>query len=189
MSLIAKLRDRANDYLLGISAAGIVPMDQPGHVYYAAMPHRHVRAVLDLLDLTIDDVFCDIGCGKGRVLALTALHHPPRRLIGIEYDTALIAIARLNLEQWRKIRLWHTGAEDFDYADVTVAYAFNPFEPALLDACLGQIRRTRGPKPFRMVYLAENDGHREVFDDHLWLTRSRHVHIGPTLVSLYTSVG
>jgi hypothetical protein len=121
MSLIAKLRDRANDYLLGISAAGIVPMDQPGHVYYAAMPHRHVRAVLDLLDLTIDDVFCDIGCGKGRVLALTALHRPPRRLIGI--------------------------------------------------------------------YLAENDGHREVFDDHLWLTRSRHVHIGPTLVSLYTSVG
>jgi SAM-dependent methyltransferase len=48
---------------------------------------------LDMLQLTPDDVFVDLGCGDGRVVA-AALRRGVRRGIGIELDAELAGSAR-----------------------------------------------------------------------------------------------
>ncbi|MET0050513.1 MAG: class I SAM-dependent methyltransferase, partial [Candidatus Thiodiazotropha sp.] len=83
--------------------------------------------------LRSDDVFLDIGSGKGRVVLLAATY-PVRRVIGVELSSVLHEIAQSNLaraEKWlacRDVQLVCDDAASYQIPDdVTVVYLFNPF--------------------------------------------------------------
>jgi len=64
----------------------------------------------------------DYGCGKGRVVALAAMH-PFGRVIGVELNHELIAIARNNLgriepkAQCKRVELFQSDATEFKVPD------------------------------------------------------------------------
>jgi SAM-dependent methyltransferase len=89
--------------------------------------------------LRSDDVFLDIGSGKGRVVILSATY-PVKRVIGVELSSVLHEIAQHNLSRVEKylacrdVQLVCSDATQFQIPDdVTVIYLFNPFvgEPFL----------------------------------------------------------
>jgi Histone methylation protein DOT1 len=82
MHLFSKIVNTVEDYRLGIRAGGTAQTNKPGAVYYASISHKLTREVLDRLELSADDEFVDIGCGKGRVLAISATY-PVGTIIGV----------------------------------------------------------------------------------------------------------
>jgi SAM-dependent methyltransferase len=80
-----------------------------------------------------DDVFLDIGSGKGRVVVLSATY-PVRRVIGVELSPVLHEIAQGNVTRvenhlaCQDVQLVCGDATQFQIPDdVTVIYLFNPF--------------------------------------------------------------
>src|SRR5215218_10190886 len=57
-------------------------------------------ALFGRLEVSRDDVFVDLGCGKGRVLYMAA-RRPFKRVIGIEWSERFSRIARVNLDRNR----------------------------------------------------------------------------------------
>ncbi|MBH5401881.1 class I SAM-dependent methyltransferase [Bradyrhizobium sp. CNPSo 4010] len=178
MHFLSKITDAVEDFRLGIRAGGIATTNKPGAVYYATIRHNLIREVLDRLRLSMDDDFIDIGCGKGRVLAIAATY-PVGSILGIEYEPALVDIAKLNVSRQAhpRIGVWQGAAEDFDYSKATVAYAFNPVEPDVLDLILAKIDRDRINVPFgmrrsfRLAFVMESPAQRAIFASHSWLER------------------
>ena len=60
---------------------------------FVPTPAIVTEMALDMLQLTSDDVFVDLGCGDGRVVA-AALRRGVRRSVGVELDATLVESAR-----------------------------------------------------------------------------------------------
>jgi SAM-dependent methyltransferase len=119
-----------------------------------------LRRALRADDVAEDDVFLDLGSGKGRVV-LQAARYPFRRVIGVELSPQLTEVAARNLTMVRsRVRAGHVElvtADAVDYEvpdDVTVVYIYNAFRGPVFDAAIGQILASvdRAPRHVRLIY-------------------------------------
>jgi SAM-dependent methyltransferase len=141
-------------------------------VYYATIDYSLIHEVINRLSLKPDDIFVDVGCGKGRVLCLAARHRC-RKVIGIEYSDEFCDEARANANRMRgrrtPILVLSEIAEDFDYSYATVLYFFNPFGAPTLNLVLEKIRTDTSGRPIRMAFVNVTAAQAEVFAKHVWL--------------------
>lgn len=105
--------------------------------------HYHAFESFDAhVPVTPDEVFYDLGCGKGRVLCHFA-RKPIRKAIGVEYDEPLVRIAETNLETLAGKRAESSvvlgDAAAQDYSDATLVFMFNPFGPDTMRGVLNKL--------------------------------------------------
>jgi hypothetical protein len=107
---------------------------------------KAIRALGDVKELG----FCDVGCGKGRVLFVAA-GHPFRRILGIELFPSLAAVGEQNLARRRSvsenrpIEIVCADATEFAYpAEPMVYYFFNPFPAAIFARVVARLESCRG---------------------------------------------
>jgi SAM-dependent methyltransferase len=150
-----------------------------------------IRALGPVHNLT----FCDIGCGKGRVLFVAA-EHPFRRIIGLELFPKLCAVAQQNAALWhaaggqKPVTIICTDATAFEYpAEPTVYYFFNPFPGSIFEKVLDQIEtccqghrtlliivhpvtdaytRVLRTRPYRLVRTLDCSFSRSLIYEHRW---------------------
>ncbi len=106
-------------------------------------------------------VFIDLGCGKGRALLL-ASEYPFKRIIGVEFASELVRLARENLLRYRNTRqvcrdleVIEADAATYSFPDdPLVIYLFNPFGPEVLAPVVEAVRRAlhRQPRPVTILY-------------------------------------
>lgn len=123
-----------------------------------ALFHRIMR----LVALPPGSVFVDVGCGMGRAL-LMAASYDFKRIVGIEFSPALCAIARRNVEIFRRrtgvatpIEIIEADVAEYDIRnDQNVFYMFNPFDDVVMESLLDRIEqsRARTPRVIWLVYL------------------------------------
>lgn len=164
------------EFRLGIRTRGIVDVTHPDAYHYATMFYSTIRKVLDRLSLTPDDTFVDIGCGKGRVVCLAALHNV-KRVIGVELSADFCTVAEANSRALRgrraEIEIHNISAQNFDYSGGTVLFLFNPFGAGTLDDVLQKISSEVTDKSrLRIAYA--NPAHDDVFARHAWLDQYEH---------------
>ncbi|MGR3660045.1 MAG: class I SAM-dependent methyltransferase [Paracoccaceae bacterium] len=142
---------------------------------YEATPYLVLNEILRTLKLGRDDVFIDLGCGKGRVLCM-ASRTGAGRVIGVEQDPDFLDVARENLDampgKHAKVELFEGLAQDFDFSDATVVFLFNPFGAKTLEQVLDLLAASlkENPRPLRIVYV--NPVHEAVLHQTPWLTNS-----------------
>src|SRR6266850_6642999 len=161
---------------LGISTRGIVdPLPAVTVNYnYMTLSYRDNIRILKTINLTRDDIFVDIGCGKGRMLCCSALSDV-REAIGVEQSPELCAIARSNAARLRgrraPITIIQARAQEFDYRKGTVFYLYNPFDQSVLGQVLEKLRSSldEARRPVRIVY-AHLD-HEECLEACPWLEK------------------
>lgn len=161
------------EWLLGVDTAGRIRLEEldvagPGRENYSPVSWPTLRRALPRGELGPDDVFLDLGAGKGRML-LIAGRHPIRRAIGVEISPELSRIARTNLRRAAsKLRCPRVDVVTADAAsyrvpdDVTVVHMFNPFSDAVFDAAVDRVLESidRCPRAIRLVYTnPREDGH------------------------------
>ncbi|MEO5873726.1 MAG: class I SAM-dependent methyltransferase [Streptosporangiaceae bacterium] len=157
---------------LGIRTRGVVAVHHPDANHYATLNYRAVGRIIRALDLQPDDVFVDVGSGKGRVLALAARHRV-RQVIGIDLSAELCAEARANAARLRggrtPISVYECSAADFDYTGATVFTLFDPFGAETLQKVLDRIHAGTGGRGLRIAY--GNPTKDEIFASRPWLER------------------
>jgi SAM-dependent methyltransferase len=153
-----RIVDRFRERRLGIDTGGHVEVNRPDANRYSTFAYSSILKILGNMHLRPDDVFIDIGCGKGRVVCCAATLSL-RKVMGIDIDEGLCETARLNAARARgrasPIEIIHSGAQDFDYRDCTAFFLFNSFGAATLKMVLDSIEQSlRGnPRSIRFAYV------------------------------------
>lgn len=111
--------------------------------------------------------FVDLGSGKGRAL-LMAAEYPFQRILGVEVQPELHAIAEENLCKLRQARpalslcsLLQDAREFIWPPAPLIVYMFNPFPDYVLAAVLNNIKESlaRHPRPLYLIYNAPFEQH------------------------------
>jgi len=141
---------------------------------YQAAPYYVLEKIAGYLKLKPEDVFVDLGCGKGRVVFFFS-RQKLKKVIGIELDKELIDIARENLNNFRlnktPIELIHRDAVKLKIPEGSIFFLFNPFGAQTLQAVINNIKETllENPRAIRVVYYSP--AHRNILDNQDWLVR------------------
>jgi predicted RNA methylase len=56
-----------------------------------------IRAMLELAQVSSDDVVMDLGCGDGRILIMAVQEYGARRAVGYEFETHIFTLAEHNV--------------------------------------------------------------------------------------------
>lgn len=160
---IAAAERRFDRRLGGIDTAGCVPGEElnipDATVYHACAP----RIVARLLDEVADPgawTFVDIGAGKGRAVLLAA-RMPFIRVIGIELNPELLAIAQRNLRVVRgeaacraPVEMVLADAAAYEWPSTPcVFFLYRPFVGEAAERVIGSIVRSFHAHPRRMLIL------------------------------------
>lgn len=133
-----------------------------GNYRYQPTPYGRLERVMQFLRPMDQDVFVDLGCGKGRAVFVAA-KHPFKKVIGVEADKEIYDIAVQNTENFKKkfktltpVELFHVDAADFDPRASTVFFMFNPFGPDVMEKVLANIKNSllSNPRRVRIAYYA-----------------------------------
>jgi SAM-dependent methyltransferase len=107
------------------------------------------------------DVFLDIGCGKGRAMAVAA-YHGFKKITGIDISEKFCAETRKNLEPLRELFpgvSFHVLLQDAFYyeipTDVSVIFIFNPFDEVIMSGVVKNILESqeKNPRPLWIIYI------------------------------------
>lgn len=147
-------REIRGDRRLGIDTAVPrfnAPRD-PERSPYEPVHYEALNIIDERAPVASDDVFYDLGCGKGRVLCHFA-RKPIRRAAGVEYNPDLAAIAKANVERLVDRQVDASviigDAAGQDYSDATLIFMFNPFGA---DTMRGVLKRVVGRSGLRIIY-------------------------------------
>lgn len=143
---------------------------------YGTIGYANIRKVLRVVKPGPQDVFCDIGCGMGRILCVAA-RKPVRKCIGIELLPPFCEIARRNAERLRgrraPIQIVCGDATTVDLSEATIYFMFNPFGAETLRDTLENIRGSLSQKPRALKIAYYNSQYASVFDAVGWLVKVR----------------
>ncbi|WP_212612625.1 methyltransferase domain-containing protein [Pseudonocardia hierapolitana] len=149
----------------GVDTDGRIPLSDLGiddehRSDYLPSGWLSMRRVLPRSSVGSDDVFLDIGSGKGRIV-LVAATYPFRRVIGVELSRELHEIAVANLAQnhrrlrCKNVTLVCADAVEYDIpAEVTVVFLYNPFRGPVFDRVIDNLVSSvdRNPRVVRLIY-------------------------------------
>jgi len=196
------------DQAHGVDTSGLVPSGHlaTGHpndahitAYYAVAPSI-LRALIQHWRETIPPhpihsyTFTDIGCGKGRAV-LIASELPFRKIVGIELNPAMAAIAQLNLRHWQQSHATDATAPSLAPAEIveqdaldytfprtpTLVFLFHPFEAPVLKALIRRIETQFAKRPGALDLIYVNAECAHLLDGHPAFTRlfTGHVAMSP----------
>jgi precorrin-6B methylase 2 len=154
--------ERRRERLLGIDTYGPIPVNADTGVggdaeRYSPTNYFILRRIFDHLRLCGDDVFVDLGCGKGLVV-LYAARRGCRKAIGIELSPELAETARENArcaDAATPVEIVEGDAATCDLSEGTVFYMFNPFGAATMQLMLRNLELSllSNPRTIRIVYM------------------------------------
>jgi hypothetical protein len=171
------------DQMHDVDTSGLVPAKHlvTGHAndehvtaYYGVAPSI-LRKLIDEWRETIPPhpissyTFIDIGAGKGRGLLVASEFHF-RKVIGIELNPDLVAIARKNVAHWAHshaedstsprlapIEILEQDALDYEFpATPTLLFLFHPFEAPVLRKLLRNVETQFAKRPDTLDLLYVN---------------------------------
>jgi len=150
---------------MGIETSGYVDLqrlgiDAAGRKRYEPSKWLDLRRILRESDVHPDDVFLDVGSGKGRVV-MQAARYGFRRVEGVELSSELNAIASANVEarrhslRCRDVKFVTADIAEYEIPDdVTVVYHYNSIGGTVFEALLDHLIESldRRPRTLRFIY-------------------------------------
>jgi hypothetical protein len=137
-------------------------LEHPDHLEYEASAWGWLRRALRRCRIEPDDVFLDLGSGKGRVV-WQAAQYPFARVIGVEISPRLNTIARANIDRNRnrltcnRVEFITADAADYEIPDdVTYAYLYSPFGGETFQRVLANLIASHDRRPRRMTLIYAN---------------------------------
>jgi predicted RNA methylase len=110
-------------------------------VRYQRTPSSVILELVDLVHLSADDVFCDLGSGLGQVVGLVNLL-TKAACVGVEYQSVYhhYAIEMVSALGLNNITFINADAQDVAYDSGTVFFLFNPFGGRIFDTVFEKLR-------------------------------------------------
>ena len=143
---------------------------------YGTIGYSNIEKVLRVMKPGPQDVFCDLGCGMGRILCVAA-RKPVQKCIGVELLAPLCEIARRNAASLRgrraPIQIVCGDATTVDLSEGTIYFMFNPFGAETLRDTLDNIRGSLAQKPRAIRIAYYNSQYASVLEALGWPVKVR----------------
>lgn len=123
-----------------------------------------ISAILNHFNVTPNDAFIDIGCGKGKVMYL-ASKYPFKKVSGFDLNEQMVATANRNFEILKLKGCYAVVANalTFDaYDDYNYFYVFNPFPEAVFEKMIYQIQNSIRKMPRKCTFIYMNPVYEEL---------------------------
>ena len=182
--ILVTVEDHFEDKKLGVETSSFTSFKniQPNFAfgtykdgtYYQPAAYKILKRCLNCFQLTENDVFIDIGSGKGRVIFFFA-QFKLYKVIGIEFHKELVNIAKRNLSHLKRnhcpIEIVECDAAIADLSKGTIFFLYNPFGLKTLTAVLNNIKNSliSNPRTIRIIYI--NGVHADLFLKQDWLEK------------------
>jgi SAM-dependent methyltransferase len=150
------------------------------NIGYGGMQPSILRKCLDILPIEQDSAFIDLGCGKGRALAV-ATEYPFSRIIGVEISPVVCAVAHANAKRiaakfYDRVvpEIVEDDATRFSVPNCStiVLFAYNPFKRPLVEKLLRHIDEVTAAHPRLKIFLIYyNPVHFDLMDSNPRLSR------------------
>ncbi len=193
------------EWRYGISTRGYIGLGEFGITdsschHYGPTDYRYFRKLMKHVKIRgSEDVFLDLGSGKGRAVVLSATY-PFRKVIGVEISSELNAIAQENVRRvlprlrCKDVELHQVDARIFRIPpEVTVIFLNNPFSEEVLIPVFSNIRQSvqESPRRITILYLAPpGERYLDNIRDNLdWLQERKRVNLGKYLQLTIYSCG
>ncbi len=175
----AKANDLRCDRNLGICTVGgsesndLLGSEGDG-IKYLGQDYSSLNIMVEHLNLTTEDVFLDLGCGKGRVICRVGQENI-RKAVGVELRDDLVEIAKDNATQLAgrqtQVEVIRGDACDYDFTDVTIVFMYEPFGWKTLKRVLANIEKSlrKNPRSVRVLF-SRTERFGVVLDMCDWLT-------------------
>ena len=122
-------------------------------------PYMVLRHIFSHVTLRPEDVFLDVGCGKGRVLAFLVREKCPCPIYGIEHNPEVGRLAQDWAKRYEQVHVLVGDALELDYAPYTVLCLARPFLPKTFLVFLDRLERT-ADHPLTLIYwVDQQSGH------------------------------
>lgn len=115
----------------------------------------------DIIELTNEKSFLDIGCGKGRAMAV-ASYYGFKKIQGIDISKEFIEEAKINLatihQKFPEANFELLLQEAFYYRipqDISVIFLFNPFDEVIMSGVVENIliSQEKNPRTIWVIYI------------------------------------
>lgn len=139
---------------------------------YDPATYEEIKKILDYLSTGNNDVFVDLGSGKGRVIFIAGVYNF-KRVVGIEMNKTRVAISRsIHSRLKRKLtplEIINSDAGDITISDATIYFIFNPFGAETLQKVIDNIWNSLiiNSRRIRIVYFPA--AHYSVLEETDWL--------------------
>jgi SAM-dependent methyltransferase len=141
---------------------------------YQSPDYWYVYRIARLLEPTPQDVFYDLGSGKGRILCVMARRRL-KRCIGIELFDSLCEVARANANRLRgretSIEIRCEDAARANLADGTIYFMFNPFGAETMSDVLDNIEASLQENPRTITIVYHNAYLDALLEERSWLQK------------------
>lgn len=179
LKLAFVVQDHYCDKRLGVETSECYfhPSDNSASVYkdmhiHRPTPYDKLRKVLDYLKPGQDDIFVDIGCGKGRAVFFAAMRRL-KKVVGVELDGTLVDAAKENLKNARfnntPVEIIKADAAIFDVKEGTIFFMFNPFGPNTIKKVIDNIKKSLAANPRTIHIVYYNPEYKYLLDTEDWL--------------------
>lgn len=140
--------------------SGVLQFEEPGGnfvlpdaemVAYQPTPAGHIFHLIEEAELTVDDVFIDLGSGLGHVPLLVSIGTPADS-IGIETEPSYVEQARRCAERLNlgRVTFLQQDAREADLSAGTVFYLYTPFTGSILRSVLDRLRDEASRRRIRL---------------------------------------
>ena len=162
------------EFYLGINTRGLVRPPTDEGVHYTPLPYPMISRLIAALDLQPEDVFVDVGCGKGRVVCCVC-RHAVRKVVALELNGDLLTQTLDNVSKVRgrraEVNAVEGSAEEYDYSDATIVYLYNPFNARLTGLVVDRLFQSYSKTPRKMRVVYANPVHETALQNHGWLRK------------------
>ena len=118
-----------------------------------------LKRVFSHVTLTPQDVFLDVGCGKGRVLAFLIREKCPCPLYGIEHNPEVSRVVEAWTARYPQTKIMAGDALLLDYDPFTVLMIARPFLPKTFLSFVERLEQTV-KHPITLIYwVDQQSGH------------------------------
>lgn len=175
---LARFKAEYYDRKLGIKTQGRIAktgLDSGFYddaIGYSPSFYGILQRVAKYLKFTPQDVFMDLGCGKGRAVFFMATYKL-KKVVGVELDKNLFAQAQENLKNLKlsvsPVELFNADAANFDLSSANIIYMFRPFGLKTCQQIIGNLKRSleENPRSLRIVYYVPQ--WKELLNQQDWL--------------------
>jgi cyclopropane fatty-acyl-phospholipid synthase-like methyltransferase len=140
--------------------------------WYEPTPYRKLERIFASIPMAQNDIFIDLGCGKGRVLLLVSTKKI-EKAIGVELHSGLVNAAEENLKNLKvphePVEIIQIDCAQYKFSNETIIFMYNPFGSGTTVEVMNNIKNSlvENPRNVRIIY--KNALHRDIFDSQDWL--------------------
>jgi predicted RNA methylase len=165
----------------GIVELPLLGIDKDVGSRQESTPFNHISNILQTLKITPEDVFVDMGSGKGRVLLMAGLF-PFKCIVGVDVSQKLNEICKLNIERMKKnlkaknFLIITSNANDYEIPDdATFIYFFNPFGMEVMKKVVERIIDSVDRHPRKVTIIWHNPKYEMEFERYYDLKKTREI--------------